>query len=82
LLLDFINMLKRNVLSFYLLNHFNTQNNTIIKQVENLIKKYFKELKYKISILNQWNTVFFITIKRNNLNKPYIKYINLLIAKL
>jgi hypothetical protein len=52
LLLGFINMLKRNVLSFYLFNYFNTQDNTIIKQVKNLIKKHFEGLKYKISILN------------------------------
>jgi hypothetical protein len=75
-------MLKRDVLSFYLSNYFNTQDNAMIEQVENLIKKHFKGPEYKISILNQWNTVSFITIKRDNLNKLYIKYVNLLIAKL
>jgi hypothetical protein len=45
-------MLKGDTLSFYLLNHFNTQDNTMIKQVRNLIKKHFKEPEYKISILN------------------------------
>jgi hypothetical protein len=53
LLSGFINMLKRDALSFYLLNHFNTQDNTTIKQVGNLIKKYFKGPEYKISIFNQ-----------------------------
>jgi hypothetical protein len=46
-------MLKGDILSFYLFNYFNTQDNTIIEQVGNLIKKHFKGLKYKISILNQ-----------------------------
>jgi hypothetical protein len=54
----------------------------MIKQVGNLIKKHFKGLEYKISILNQWNVVSFMTIKRDNLNKLYIKCVNLLIAKL
>jgi hypothetical protein len=45
-------MLKRDILNFYLFNYFNTQKDVIIKQVENLIKKHFKGLKYKISILN------------------------------
>jgi hypothetical protein len=45
-------MLKENALNFYLFNYFNTQENAIIKQVKNLIKKHFKEPKYKISILN------------------------------
>jgi hypothetical protein len=53
LLSGFMNMLKRDVLSFYLFNHFNTQDNAIIKQVGNLIKKHFEEPEYKISILNQ-----------------------------
>jgi hypothetical protein len=45
-------MLKKDILNFYLFNYFNTQKNVIIKQVRNLIKKHFKELKYKISIFN------------------------------
>jgi hypothetical protein len=53
LLSGFINMLKRDALSFYLSNHFNTQDDAIIKQVRNLIKKHFKGPEYKISILNQ-----------------------------
>jgi hypothetical protein len=75
-------MLKRDALNFYLSNHFNTQEDITIEQVENLIKKHFKRLEYKISIFNQWNAVSFTTIKRDNLNKPYIKCVNLLIAKL
>jgi hypothetical protein len=46
-------MLKKDTLNFYLFNHFNTQEDAIIKQVENLIKKHFKGPEYKISILNQ-----------------------------
>jgi hypothetical protein len=46
-------MLKGDILSFYLFNHFNTQDNTTIKQVGNLMKKHFKGPEYKISILNQ-----------------------------
>jgi hypothetical protein len=75
-------MLKGNVLSFYLFNYFNTQDNTTIEQVRNLIKKHFKGLEYKISILNQWNAVSFTTVKRDNLNKSYIECVNFLIAKL
>jgi hypothetical protein len=52
LLLGFINMLKRDTLSFYLFNHFNTQDDTTIEQVKNLMKKHFKGPEYKISILN------------------------------
>jgi hypothetical protein len=53
LLSGFINMLKGDILSFYLSNHFNTQDNATIEQVGNLIKKHFKGPEYKISILNQ-----------------------------
>jgi hypothetical protein len=75
-------MLKGDTLSFYLFNHFNTQDNTMIKQVGNLMKKHFKGPEYKISILNQWNAVSFTTVKRDNPDKPYIKCVDLLIAKL
>jgi hypothetical protein len=53
LLSGFMNMLKGDTLSFYLFNHFNTQDNATIKQVRNLIKKHFKGPEYKISIFNQ-----------------------------
>jgi hypothetical protein len=46
------------------------------------MKKHFEGPEYKISILNQWNAVSFTTIKRDNPNKPYIKCVDLLIAKL
>jgi hypothetical protein len=75
-------MLKRDALSFYLLNHFNTQDDATIEQVGNLMKKHFKGPEYKISILNQWNAVSFTTIKRDNLDKSYIECVDLLIAKL
>jgi hypothetical protein len=75
-------MLKRDALNFYLFNYFNTQEDAIIEQVRNLIKKHFKGPEYKISILNQWNAVSFMTIKRDNPDKPYIECVDLLIAKL
>jgi hypothetical protein len=75
-------MLKGDALSFYLSNYFNTQDDATIKQVRNLMKKHFKGPEYKISIFNQWNAVSFMTIKRDNPDKPYIEYVDLLIAKL
>jgi hypothetical protein len=77
-----MNMLKGDALSFYLFNYFNTQDDATIEQVRNLIKKHFKGPEYKISILNQWNAVSFTTIKRDNPDKPYIKCVDFLIAKL
>jgi hypothetical protein len=53
LLSGFMNMLKGDALSFYLSNHFNTQDDATIKQVGNLMKKHFKGPEYKISIFNQ-----------------------------
>jgi hypothetical protein len=77
-----MNMLKGDALSFYLSNHFNTQDDATIEQVRNLMKKHFEGPEYKISIFNQWNAVSFTTIKRDNPDKPYIECVDLLIAKL
>ena len=75
-------MLKGDALDFYLSNHFNTQDDTTIEQVRNLMKKHFEGPEYKISILNQWNAISFATIKRDNPDKPYIECIDLLVSKL
>ena len=47
-----MNILKGDALDFYFSNYFNTQDDIIIEQVSNLIKKYFEGLEYKISIMN------------------------------
>ena len=75
-------MLKGDALDFYLSNHFHAQEDAIVEQVGNLIKKHFEGPEYKISILNQWNTTSFATIKRDNPDKSYIEYIDLLVARL
>ena len=77
-----MNMLKGDALDFYLSNHFHAQEDATVEQVGNLIKKHFKGPEYKISILNQWNTTSFATIKRDNPDKSYIECIDLLVAKL